>query len=518
MITSFDYPPGHLEFIESLIKQVTIDGKTMAADAVKSLIDEGTRGKSFKNFFEYFRTNETGETERRVIPIKIAEYLQNDAVKSRYGLDYFVCDNRLYFGFDGKYYLCEDDNNQLRNMIQNLCEPSRRKAAAEKEVIRLIKEKSPVKTREERDQAISFPESERAKANGRISAALQPLSSIEKRPAEWLIPGYVTKNGITLMAGDGGSGKGFLWCNIAAAISSGRPTILEEDNPFVKEDQREPKKVIYFSSEDSTSVVIKQRLEDAGANMENVLTVPLDNPLFPSIKFKSPELKTIIEEVRPALVIFDPLQSFLADGTMMNQRNAMRENLNPLTEYSERYGCAFIIVMHTNKLMGVYGRKRLADSADIWDIARGVFLVGYTGEAYERYISHEKSSYGELQQTVIFEIENGAARFKTTSDKKDRDFVLSSSPVEKKNTNQRSEAVQYILEYLKDEPNNEAKVSDLDESCRACGYNEGAIRYAKSELKTAKKIRIFRTQQYGGGFMIKLTATVKDNGSGTQGS
>ncbi len=41
-----------------------------------------------------------------------------------------------------------------------------------------------------------------------------------------------------------------------------------------------------------------------------------------------------------------------------------------------KQGCAVLIVMHSNKKQGVSDRTRLADSSDIWDMARSVLMMG----------------------------------------------------------------------------------------------------------------------------------------------
>ncbi|MFR5991320.1 MAG: hypothetical protein ACLUGP_13515 [Faecalibacterium prausnitzii] len=48
--------------------------------------------------------------------------------------------------------------------------------------------------------------------------------------------------------------------------------------------------------------------------------------------------------------------------------------------------------MHTNKRANVSGRARLADSSDIWDIARSVLMMGRDKNSEKLYLSHEKSS------------------------------------------------------------------------------------------------------------------------------
>ena len=53
------------------------------------------------------------------------------------------------------------------------------------------------------------------------------LADIEEEEATWLVPGWIPDGQITLMAADGGIGKTTLWCNLIAAISSGRRCILD---------------------------------------------------------------------------------------------------------------------------------------------------------------------------------------------------------------------------------------------------------------------------------------------------
>lgn len=81
----------------------------------------------------------------------------------------------------------------------------------------------------------------------------------------------------------------------------------------------------------------------------------------------------------------------------------MRNCLNPLIGLGEEYGTTFLIVVHTNKRQGVYGRNRIADSADVWDIARSVLITGAAKDNM-RYLSHEKSNYGEPGRTVLYTI------------------------------------------------------------------------------------------------------------------
>ena len=126
-----------------------------------------------------------------------------------------------------------------------------------------------------------------------------------------------------------------------------------------------------------------------------------------------------------------PLQSFLPSDVEMASRNQMRGALLPLRAIAAKQGCAVLIVMHSNKKQGVSGRARLADSSDIWDMARSVLMMGRAKNDGKIYLSHEKNSYARPQQTVLLHIEDveldgvrtAQAVFDGYTDKKDADFI-----------------------------------------------------------------------------------------------
>ncbi len=298
---------------------------------------------------------------------------------------------------------------------------------------------------------------------------LVSMDKVEEKEPEWLVTDYIPKGQITVLAGDGGSGKTTIWCSIAAAVSSGGPCFLNQDNPFAKECL--PGRVLFFSSEDSAEYTLKGRLRRSGAKLENVLSLDLADERFPEIKFNAPLLEELIKEYRPELVIFDPLQSYVPPDIQMGQRNAMRACLNPLIGLGEKYGTTFIIIVHTNKQVGLWGRKRIADSADIWDIARSVLIAGEANDGL-RYISQEKSNYGPQAQTVLFRLDSGKVEFEGYTDKKDKDYVTAATAATYQ-APAREDAKAFILDYLKD---GEKETADLDGMMKAMGISKGRWR------------------------------------------
>ena len=237
--------------------------------------------------------------------------------------------------------------------------------------------------------------------------ALPTGADYETKRVKWLIPGAIPAQTFTLLGGEGGTGKSTLLCNIIAGLIRGRPTALEWnlENP---NPARPPMRVMLFSSEDDFQAITKPRLKALGCTEEDLkrlYVLPNTDKRFPDIKYNSELLFSWIKQIKPALIVFDPLQAFLPDSVDMSKRNHMRNIFQTLISHLEG-DTAVLILMHCNKNNAAYGLNKLADSKDITDIARSVFLMGYTGDKHEgdplRYLSHEKSSYARPLDTIEY--------------------------------------------------------------------------------------------------------------------
>ena len=328
--------------------------------------------------------------------------------------------------------------------------------------------------------------------------AIQCLSGMQERQPEWLLPGLIPRNEITLLAGDGGVGKTFCWCSIAAGISSGQvPGVFR--NPFSDDlGGLRPERVLFLSSEDSASAVLLPRLRVAGADLSRIYTVDCTTEVFPQLRFGSPALEKLISKIQPGLVVFDPLQAFLPRGVDMAKRNDMRSALGELHALGQKNGTTFLIVLHTNKVRAVWGRQRIADSADLFDISRSVLMCGAVdGKSRLRYLSHEKCSYAPLSQTTLFSVEDNAACFSGFSEKHDRDFVLEAQASIKKGDRapERATAENFILDFLR-EHNGHASVRQLNEAADACSICERTLKRARQTLTEAGKIRAEKGREW----------------------
>ena len=274
-------------------------------------------------------------------------------------------------------------------------------------------------------------------------------------------------------------GKTSLAIDIAANRSAGRPCILDDPDLII-----EPQRIAFISTEDSYSKKLKKKIREAGADMSNIL-LPLSSSGkagdLSEFKFVNANMRQFILEARPALCILDPLQGFVPPNINMGSRNAMRDCLAPLIALGEETGTTFLIICHTNKRKGASGRERLADSSDIWDIARSVFMMGFTPEEGVRYLSHEKSNYGVYQETRLFTMDDsGMLKAAGTTTKKDKDFQRDSS--ESSSSNKREDCKEWILRTLKENGNNMTS-GELKDAAEFEGFSMKTLDRAKSELK-----------------------------------
>lgn len=311
------------------------------------------------------------------------------------------------------------------------------------------------------------------------------LEDFEEEEATWLIPGWVPDGQITLLAADGGIGKTTLWCNIITAISSGKACLLDPEGHT-----RQPACVAFLTTEDSVRKKLKRKLRLAGANMKNIITPDFladKSGLLRNLKFSSQEMERFIRHFKPRLCVFDPVQGFIPPEINMGSRNAMRDCMAPLISLGEECGTTFLVICHTNKRKGASGRDRIADSADLWDVSRSVMMAGYTEKPGIRYLSNEKNNYEQLQDTILFSIdEDGQPHPEGTTWKRDREYMQDAAA--SKASPSREECKEKILELL--EKNGlKMKSKDLEDQTLEAGFGVGTMNRAKKELKESSAIR-----------------------------
>lgn len=353
-------------------------------------------------------------------------------------------------------------------------------------------------------------------------SAAQPglLADVPMQSVAWLVPQLLPLGEVSLLGADGGTGKGIWQAQLIAYVTAGRTS------GFFPQPPEKTGSVLLFSGEDDPGKVLKARLTAAGADMSRVMVVTSDayfartgSPLcIPDTGFAK-----YVGKAAPALVIIDPLQSFLPAGVEMASRNQMRSALLPLKALCAKHGCAALISMHTNKRANVSGRARLADSSDIWDIARSVLMMGRDKNSEKLYLSHEKSSYSAPARTALLHIEQAqvegvttaVAVFDSRTDKKDADFVEERRV---RTAQTKEDTAQAILNVLAESKLGSMPSTQLRaEVMKEMGCSEKTYNRAYSELAKSGEIKKQQFNQKNGtrGWFTFLAYGGKTNGEVT---
>lgn len=288
------------------------------------------------------------------------------------------------------------------------------------------------------------------------------LSGLEVEEVDWFLPGVMPKGQVTLLGAAGGIGKGYTWAKLAADATRGYSELW--DVPMTK-----VKNACILSAEDSVRSVILPRLIACGADTSRLCAVEMSSEFLSAYKTDSAEMRALYEAMD--FIIIDPLQSFIDGSINMGYRNQMRQALEPLQAWGEKFNTTTLIVMHVNKRDGAWGRNKLADSSDIWDIARSVLMMGRVppSEGDYRYVSQEKNNYGRLARSIITNIDWGNNRIYRVDfdDRHDFEFVTAAQDERSSKGRGSTPAYQYVaedvIEVLKEQPGKRMSSKELRE-------------------------------------------------------
>jgi len=180
------------------------------------------------------------------------------------------------------------------------------------------------------------------------------VSEVQTQPVQWLWEGRIPFGKVTLLDGEPGTGKSLLAMDIAARVSQGKAMPLAHQKPAPAAN------VVMFNDDDSLADTIRPRLEAAGADLTRIRCV--DGEISAAD----------VQELRPALIIVDPLSVYLALGEEVSGRHVLQS----IRTLAKDTGAAVLAVQHLAK-NGTW-------SSEIYDSARSVLLVSTIGHGRHR--------------------------------------------------------------------------------------------------------------------------------------
>lgn len=327
---------------------------------------------------------------------------------------------------------------------------------------------------------------------------VQFLHSIEMRPLEWLMPGFIPKAKLVTVAGDPGVGKGLFIADLAARISVG------EALPGDAEGSGDPGGVFFCSEEDSLDDVVKPRVLAAGGNPKNIRFFTgmtrrdPDGSVTGFRSFTLADIDVFREALKtgragPRLIVFDPVTSYLGKGVDANSNGDVRTALAPYIKAAEESGATIVLVTHLNKSKEMTPIQRINGSTAFAAISRCVIMVTPGRDADQRCVFLTKSNVGTKPAALAFRIqgrvveENGVS-VETASIKWSSDPVDLTIEEALEGLSANAEEVREVHGTIRERLNRgPASLSELHTLVSGKGVSERQLRKRLSELKATAK-------------------------------
>ncbi len=213
-------------------------------------------------------------------------------------------------------------------------------------------------------------------ADGAPTVSLIDLSAVDPKPILWLWPGRIALGKLTMLAGDPGTGKSCLSCDLASRTSTG---IGWPDGAACERGG-----VVLMSAEDDVEDTIVPRLIAASADRSMIRAVegiafhdetgtPRERPLTLD------ELGHVREAIEATpdcrLLVIDPISAFLPPGNDGHNNAEVRGLLAPLARLAAETCVAVVMVSHLNKSSGGKAMYRTMGSLAFNAAARASWLV-----------------------------------------------------------------------------------------------------------------------------------------------
>ena len=217
------------------------------------------------------------------------------------------------------------------------------------------------------------------------------LADVRSQQTLWAWDERVPLGELTLLVGAEGQGKSTLAIELASRLTRGQ---LDGDL------KGQPYSVIYATSEDSASRVVRPRFEAAGADLNRVFMLGFKgDPL--TLSEHLDQLRKIVTTTGTKLVIIDPLVSALSDVDTY-KAGPVRQVLEAFRELLESLGVACLGVIHTNRNETRVVLDRISESKAFSRVTRAAIGFGLDpDDDNSRRVAQIKNNLGRMDLAVL---------------------------------------------------------------------------------------------------------------------
>lgn len=225
----------------------------------------------------------------------------------------------------------------------------------------------------------------------------------------WAYRGRIPIGMVTLLAGREGIGKSTVALDIAARLTRGTLPGMYEGRP---------QPVVLCATEDSWKHTILPRLHAVGADLSLVFNVVVREPDGRRRAIIAPadvaRMDAKFRQVRPALMIIDPLMAVLDGKIDTHKQSEVQQALEPLVGMCERRELAVLALIHVNKSTTTDPLNSIMGSKAFATLPRSV-LYCLEEDDGQFLMCHAKCNVGPKQPTIGYRL--ASVQFELDPDK-----------------------------------------------------------------------------------------------------
>lgn len=187
---------------------------------------------------------------------------------------------------------------------------------------------------------------------------------------QWLLPGRIVGNGLAVLEGDSSTGKSTLLAHLAACVTTGRAWLGRK--------KQTPRDVLWLTAEEDARSMVRPRLVTAGCDLERIHWPAADESGMVRQIYLPGGIHTLaaaIEQYQLALIVIEPLISYVDLAVGISHEAPARSVCDPLNQLCMRTGCCIIVTRGLRKDRTGPRSLHGSGAASIGQAARSVLLI-----------------------------------------------------------------------------------------------------------------------------------------------